>query len=279
MRLYGLLITKDDEDIFADWCRDQLPLYDAVVCLDGSGSAATKRIVEAFNDRVIYLHEPRLSSASQERSCFAADRPPGEIVRRFGVDCWVMCCHADEFCYHDPRKIAQKAEEEGYDSVSWFSLHFLPHPDDLPDWERLRVLPAPERIRHYHWGHVSSGLPWIEDRLFRNGSQIAWDRTPTHGSTTPHGLRNPAPFHHPTLRHHKVFTTDLAWYQEGGGSTFYRNHWQDQEHRTGLLFQVTKAEDLFVRSYKNYERCDRFEGTFDHPWNMGVEYRPSRRGG
>jgi hypothetical protein len=26
MKLYGLLITKDDEALMADWCRDQVPL-------------------------------------------------------------------------------------------------------------------------------------------------------------------------------------------------------------------------------------------------------------
>ena len=26
MNLYGLLITKEDHDLFAEWCREQLPL-------------------------------------------------------------------------------------------------------------------------------------------------------------------------------------------------------------------------------------------------------------
>jgi hypothetical protein len=26
MKVYGLMITKDDEAVFGDWCRDQLPL-------------------------------------------------------------------------------------------------------------------------------------------------------------------------------------------------------------------------------------------------------------
>jgi hypothetical protein len=275
MKLYGLMITKDDHDVLGDWCREQLPLYDAVVCLDGSDAEATRRIVAGFGERVIYLHEQDypLTHKNDHALRRVAHR---ELVRRFGVGCWVMCCHADEFCYHDPRKVARKAEAEGYDVVAWFSLHFLPHPDDLPDWPRLRQLPVTQRVRHYHWGHVSSGLPWLEDRLYRNGPQVAWDRT-THGCTRPHGLRNSAPFH-PILRHYKVFTTDLTWYEAGGDTTYYRSHWQDQEHRTGLPFPVRCAEDFFVRSYKNYAHCDRFDGTFEHAWNMGEEYRPSANG-
>jgi hypothetical protein len=43
MRVYGLLITKDDHAAFGDWCRDQLPLYEQVVCLDGSETEETAR--------------------------------------------------------------------------------------------------------------------------------------------------------------------------------------------------------------------------------------------
>jgi hypothetical protein len=242
-----------------------------VVCLDGSGTDKTERIAANFTGRLIYLHERNFTI---DRKCDHALRRVvhREIVRRFGNDNWVMCCHADEFCYHDPHKIVVKADSEGFDSVAWFSLHFLPHRDDLPQWQQLRLRPVMERVRHYHWGHRSSGLPWREYRTYRNSTQIAWDRT-THGSTMPHGLERPALFH-PILRHYKVFTTDLEWYEEGGRSTLYRNHWQGLEHRTGLPFQVRRPEDLFVSRYENYDHCDRFDGKFDHPWNIGEEYRP-----
>src|SRR5437867_1041357 len=56
-KVYGLLITKDDHGVFRDWCLDQLPLYNAVVCLDGSISSETAHIATQFADRLIYLHE------------------------------------------------------------------------------------------------------------------------------------------------------------------------------------------------------------------------------
>src|SRR5713101_573161 len=152
MKLYGLMITKDDEAVFEEWCRDQLRLYDAVVCLDGSGNDITERIAARFSDRLIYLHErdyriPHKTDHGLRRVVHE------EIVRRFGVDNWIMCCHADEFCYHDPRKIAGKAEADGYELVSWESLQFQPHPDDLTDWPRRKDLPLLERFRHYHWSY------------------------------------------------------------------------------------------------------------------------------
>ncbi len=273
MKLYGLLITKDDDAIFADWCQDQLPLYDAVVCLDGSATDATERITHQFGERLIYLHERDYDIP--HKTCHGLRGPVhNEIVRRFGRDNWVMCCHADEFCYHDPRKVAAKAAREGHDQVSWYSLHFYPHPAELADWPRRRELPVPERFRHYHWDYLGSRLPWLEDRLYRNGPGVAWDGV-THCYSRPHGLAQSAPFH-PIYRHYKVFTVDLEWYEVRGSSTFYRNHWPGQEHRTGLHFPVRCLEDLFVTSVPDYDCCGRFDGCFDHPWNMGEEYRPDR---
>jgi hypothetical protein len=270
-RLYGLLITKDDHDIFADWCRDQLPLYDAVVCLDGSESGETARQAAAFAGRLVYLHErdcdiPHKTDHGLRRVAHA------EIVRRFGHGHWVMCCHADEFCYHDPRTIAALAGRLGCDQVSWFSPHFYPHPDELPDWPRLRNLPVPLRHRHYHWDRDGSCLPWAEDRLYLAGPGVGWDDR-THGSVRPHGLSRPAPFR-PALRHYKVVAADPAWYEQSASCAHYRHHWQGLGDRTGLPFPVRRFEDLFVRSVRGYGRCDRFGGRFDHPWNLGEEFRP-----
>ena len=271
MKLYGLMITKDDQAIFGDWCRDQLQLYDAVVCLDGSETDATAVIARQFGDRIIYLHErDRRIPHKTDHGLRAVVHE--EILRRFGHDNWVMCCHADEFCYHDPRAVAQKAEREGYDLVAWYSLHFYPHPSELADWQQRQALPVQQRIRHYHWNYRGSGLPWCEDRLYRNSPRVFWDQT-THGSVRPHGIQFLAPFR-PILQHYKVFTTDLDWYEQDGSSTFYRSHWPGNQFRTGLPFPVRSEQDLFVRSIPNYACCSRFEGAFFHPWNIGEEFRP-----
>jgi RHS repeat-associated protein len=38
-------------------------------------------------------------------------------------------------------------------------------------------------------------------------------------------------------------------------------------------FPVRRGEDLFVASIPDYDRCDRFDGTFPQDWNIGEEYR------
>jgi glycosyltransferase involved in cell wall biosynthesis len=270
IRLFGLLITKDDHAVFADWCRDQLGLYDAVVCLDGSESDATARLARQFPDKLHYLHE-RDFTIRHKTDHGLRRVAHQETVRRFGVGHWIMCCHTDEYCYHDPQQMALKAEHEGFDQVSWFSPHFYPHPDELPDWPRRRLLPLSERFHHYHWSYHGNGFPWLEDRLYRAMPGVEWDEQ-THGNVRPHGLKKPAPFH-PIFRHFKVAIADPAWYEREDRCAHYRHHWQGLKHRTGLPYRVRTLEDLFVRSVPDYAHCDRFEGRFDHPWNLGEQCR------
>ncbi|MBI1349377.1 hypothetical protein GC163_24180 [bacterium] len=271
MGLLGLLITRQDEAIFDTWCQDQLPFYDAVVCLDGSTNSATAEIAARYAPRLIYLHE-RDFEILHKTDHGLRRIVQAEITRRFGPGHWIMCCHVDEFCYHDPRKIMALAERQGYDLVSWFSPHFYPHPAERTDWPVRQTWPVPHRHRYYHWGHVNTGFPWIEDRLYRDGPGVVWDNH-THGSVRPHGLQRAAPFH-PIFCHYKVIATNLDWYELVGNRTYYEHHWVGLEHRTGLAFPVQCLDDLFVTAVPNYHICDRFDGFFSQPWNLGEEFRP-----
>jgi glycosyltransferase involved in cell wall biosynthesis len=271
-QLFGLMITKADHSIFREWCRDQLKFYDAVVCLDGSEDNETAKMAEEFKGTLIYLHErdytiPHPTNHGLRRIVH------GEIVRRFGAGHWIMCCHPDEFCYHDPRKIAARADREGYDQVSWYALHHFPHPDELSDWESRRHLPIPERYRHFHWDYRETNIPWIEDRLYRDNPRVVWDDR-SHATVRPNGLVRSAPFR-PVLRHFKVLEPDPSLYVEAGNAAHHRTRWGGLQDRTGLPFAVGRLDDFFVTAVPNYQRCDRFENSVAHVWNIGDEFRPS----
>lgn len=178
MALIGLMTTRNDAAIFETWCAEQLSLNVAVVCSDGSATDSTRLIAERFSNRLIYLHD-RAYSVPQKTGIGLRRVVHLEIVRRFGTGHWIMCSHADEFCYHDPRKIAAIAERQGYDLVSWFSPHFYPHPSELEDCESRQSLSDPERHRIYHWAHVDSDRfdgvfdsPWNIGDEFRPGSRF-----------------------------------------------------------------------------------------------------------
>lgn len=271
MTLVGLLITKDDDAVVGEWCDDQLPLYDGVVVLDGSAGGATAACFRGRGGHVVYLHE-RDFDIRHKTDHGLRRVAHEELVRRFGPDTWVMCCHADEFCYHDPRRAAELAAAGGFDLVAWYSLHFYPHPADPPAGPGRSVRAW---ARHYHWDYRGTGRPWVEDRLYRNGPGVAWDAV-THGSVRPHGVGRPAPFR-PALCHYKVVTLDPDHYVPAAGCAHYRTHWEGLEHRTGLPFEVRRPADLVVARVPGYGRCDRFDGTFPHPWNIGEEFRPGGR--
>lgn len=271
-RVYGLMVTTDDQAVFGDWCRDQLGLYDAVVCVDGSAGDATARIAARYADRLVYLREADLAPAARTNHGLRR-AAHAEIVRRFGPGHWVMCCHPDEFCYHDPRAAAARAAAEGCDHVQWLVPHFLPHPTEWADWPRRRHLVIPDRYRHYHWDHRGSGLPWVEDRLYRDGPGVGWDDR-AHDTVRPRGLLRPAPFR-PILRHFKVLEPDPSRYAVAGDTSRPLGRWEGAPARPGLPFPVRRPEDFFVAALPGYGRCDRFDGAFPHPWNLGDEYRPA----
>lgn len=94
MSVIGLMITRDDEASFEAWCDEQLPLYDAVVCLDGSTTDSTRQIAERRSEKLIYLHE-RDYSIPHKTDHGLRRVVHQEILRRFGTGQWIMCCHAD----------------------------------------------------------------------------------------------------------------------------------------------------------------------------------------
>jgi len=265
------MITKDDDEVFGDWCQSELKFYDAVVCLDGSSSPLTHRIAQEYPNAIVYLHENDQSIAHRTDHGLR-HVVHEEIVRLFGQDNWIMCCHADEFCYHDPRRIVALAEEMNADLVSWYSPHFYPHPSELASLEHLYRLGVPNRFRHFHWGYMGTDRPWIEDRLYRNSQRVQWDGV-TQGSVRPHGILGPAPFH-PILMHYKVCSLNSETYENIEGHALYANHWTDQgNYRTGLPFAVAEVKDLFVDRIPKYSECSRFDGSFLFPWNMGDDFR------
>jgi len=191
-RVYGLLVTADDPDGLADWCRSQLALYDAVVCVDRSTGEATRRAAEACGASLVLVREcdlPVVTGAS------VWGRAHAHLEALFGTGHWVMCCRTDEFCHHEPRPVAADAERIGGDRVAWTAFEFGPHPDETPDRVWLAHLPASERWVHYR--AAEGAPPSRRERLAKSGTG-SWDRVPDAGGA-PESAARPVPFQ-PALR-------------------------------------------------------------------------------
>jgi hypothetical protein len=266
----GLLITKDDDEIIGPWFRENVRFFDEIVCLDGSHSDHARKAAAA-EPNVIYVHE--CDCGPLQRTDHGLREAAHRIlIRRHGYDGWVTLCHADEFFYHDPRKCCRLAEARNCDGVYWYALHFLPHPTELAHRDYLRALPAHLRFQHYHWDYEGTGIPWQEFRSFRNHDRIQW-YPQSHGSPQPDGCTRFSDFH-PAYRHFKIFSLDPTWYEPAQGWTQFAHHWQHvATGQTGICWMANSIEELFVENYHPYRKCDRFDGVFDHPWNMGDSYR------
>lgn len=266
----GVLITKDDDEIIGPWFRENASYFDDIVCLDGSTSDRA-RVAAMAEPNVIYVHERECDNLRRTDHGLRAVAHQ-ILLDRHGMLGWITICHPDEFFYHDPRKCCNYAEAAGADGIEWYSLHFIPHPNDLNHRDYLQCLPAHMRFRYYHWDYEGSGRPWREFRSFRNHSAIKW-QPEFHGSPQPLGCRVMPDFH-PTLRHFKVFSLDPSWYSSEPSWTRFSHHWQEVAvGQTGLNWQANSIEELFVAQYAPYRKCDYFSGPITHEWNIGENFR------
>ena len=172
---FGLLITKDDDEIAPHWFAENSHYFDEIVCLDGSNGDAI-RVAAQATQNVIYLHEKDWNLRFKTDHGLR-DLPLQLITHRHGHGHWITLCHVDEFFYHDPRLCCMRAQNEGWDSIGWYTLHFLPHPNDLSDWPRLSRLPPHERFRWFHWDYQGSARRGSNLEVFETIPRFAGLRT------------------------------------------------------------------------------------------------------
>mmetsp|Transcript_556 Transcript_556/g.1779 ORF Transcript_556/g.1779 Transcript_556/m.1779 type:complete len:1051 (-) Transcript_556:130-3282(-) len=193
----GLMITKEDDAVLAEWLEAHMPLLDGLVILDGSEGNATRRIAEDFTLRcpsrggdLHYFHE-RDESLVVKNDQTLRGVVHEKIRQIFGHGRWIMLCHPDEFLYHDPRMVAGLAASMNADHVFWFALHVLPHPSEKAQFfSPSRGALIQQRFQHFHHNYQFRGHPWMEGRLFVDRPWVRF--TDEHGPTLPRiGLSRP----------------------------------------------------------------------------------------
>jgi glycosyltransferase involved in cell wall biosynthesis len=227
MKVHGLLLTRDDEDIVAQCINHALTWCDALYVFDtGSGDATVEIIHEA---------------ARKDRRVLVATGHPTPIVFDSGLRAvvfhkfrhllkegdWIAQVDSDEFFHISPRQFVEEHLRSGETCVWNMIYDFRLTQSEVRAWEEGRESladrqrPIAERRRHYNL------LKWSEPRLFRYRSSMQWKLVNAYPYNVGLVARNRIPIrHYPQrdvvalkkrwlLRKHMAPLTDSNW-----------KHWQ-----------------------------------------------------
>lgn len=169
MKLYGLALVKDEDDVIGDCIRHAMGFCDRVVVLDNGSTDDSVAIVEELATRnpgrVVFW-----GSDTQPYRYGMRDVMYDELRHELGWDDWFLQLDADEFLLDDPRPHLAAVTKGGYDLVETWQAQFQFTDVDLAAWEsgqEDRTLPIDQRRHHFL-------VDWREGRLFRNRPDRAW---------------------------------------------------------------------------------------------------------
>jgi glycosyltransferase involved in cell wall biosynthesis len=169
MKLYGLCLVKDEDDIIAQSLTYALNYCGKVIVLDNGSTDETWPIVQ----RLATQH-PRIIALGQTHEQFREGLRSlvyNEFHRELSDEDWWLYLDADEFLAEDPHPILHHATDENADIVRAWQIQFSYTDVDHRAWERTRDdpdTPIFARRRYYR-------INWREPRLFRNQRAVPWD--------------------------------------------------------------------------------------------------------
>jgi len=266
--------------ILRTWFQKNSRLFSALVVLDGSvGSDSAKQYFSNCK-WVFYYHESNFASLK--------DYSDGElraighklVTTLFGYDVWITMAHSDEFYYHSPLKIIEKAEKESADFVKWRALHVLPHPTEYEYYIRHPRAPVTDLFKHYYHFGPQKGA-FLESRMFLNKPGLYWKSR--QGLLIPLNLKRELSIH-PAYMHYKVHNLTRAAYTASG---IHKNHWNRVSAKAykdptvkrgvGIRWNISTTRDFFVSSFPNskkYSHVSVFKNEqIKNYLNIGEEYK------
>jgi len=196
MRLHGILLTRDDDDIVGECVSHALTWCDALYVLDTGSSDATRDIVAtaaASDNRVIRVNEnwrPLLMESGLRGYVFAKCR------HRATAGDWFAQVDVDEFYHTHPRQFIQERLHRRETAVWNLTYEFRLTEAEVLDWhagrETLadRCRPIAERRR---WYHV---LRHSEPRMFRYRPTMQWPPSIAYPYNTGYVARERIPIRH-----------------------------------------------------------------------------------
>jgi hypothetical protein len=169
LRLYAILVTKDDADVIVEVVRHAASFCDKIIQLDNCSTDGTWELMgeleAAEPDRFVRLRqfdEPFFDGIRAE--VYNAYRT------ELGPDGWWMMLAPDELMDRDPRSWLREADGAGADALMCWMAQFVFTRGDRRRWEAGLVdplAPVAQRIRSYR-------VDWREFRFFRNEPELEW---------------------------------------------------------------------------------------------------------
>ena len=275
----GLLLTKNDGEILKMWFRTNSQYFSALVILDGSESNLTRDFF-TYCTSAYYHHESSFDGLTFRSDGELRELGHKLVTNAFGFNVWITMAHTDEFYYHNPFIVMDRATAEEADFIRWSALHVLPHPSEYSYYLMHKEAPVTELFRHYYHFGPKKGA-FLESRMFLNKPGLKWEKK--QGVLLPGNLKRELKLH-PAYLHYKVHNLTLNAYTAQG---VHRQHWNavsDKAYKNpngkrgvGIRWNITHIRDFFVDHWpgsSKYNHCSIFlNGSIEKYLDIGSEFR------
>ncbi len=276
----GLLLTKDDGDILRVWFEKNSRYFSALVILDGSIESDLAKQLFSNCKRAFYYHESNFTQLKVYSDGELRALGHELVTKLFGYDVWITMAHSDEFYYHSPLKIIEKAERENADFVKWQALHILPNPSEYEYYLQHPGAPVTELFKHYYHFGPQKGA-FLESRMFFSKPELQWNNR--QGLLLPLNLKRELSVH-PSYMHYKVHNLTTAAYTANG---IHKTHWNrvsrvayknpTAKPGVGIRWNISSTRDFFVHSFPNSKKYDHISvlrnNRIEKYLDIGEEYK------
>lgn len=169
MKVYGLCVVKNEDDIIAQTLSFATRYCDRIFVLDNGSTDETWGIVQDLASRNAAIVPFRRTDEPFHRGLRGTVY--NAVRAQLSHYDWWLILDADEFLAEDPRPIIDAADAAGADTINTWQVQFQFTDFDLQLWEQgqdSRDTPIVDRRRYYV-------IDWQEPRLFRNDPHRDWD--------------------------------------------------------------------------------------------------------
>ncbi len=278
----GLMVTKNDDAIIAEWLKYNMPALSALVLLDSSDGSGTADAVSKYRKRcpappIDYMHERDLLTPITVMSDAGMRQPVLARIRAlYGRNQWVYLCHSDEFFYHEPEFIAALVQRHDptCNRLPFYQLHVFPHTSEWPQYNKQKAeeQDGSQRLVQQRFQHINTHCrrdwngPETEWALFRDDEMTEY--IPEMAGCLPQNGSRDCRSVVAAQLHYKVVSPDPNLYTRSG---IHRSHWRKnhshhhestgQINGVGIGMGAISSElSFFQERFRNCQRVFRFEG-------------------